>query len=92
MQKTDHIKIGILQQSRSGDTGSNMTATLQEIRKAAETGANIICLQELFLTRYFCFEENYEYFTYAEAVPGKTTGTLQQLAKELNIVIIASLF
>ncbi len=92
VQKTDHIKIGILQQSRSGDTGSNMAATVQEIRKAADAGANIICLQELFLTRYFCFEENYDYFAHAEAIPGKTTDTLQQLAKELNVVIIASLF
>ncbi len=62
------------------------------IRQAAEKGAQIVCLQELFLTPYFCTRQDPELFDLAETVPGPTTQRLQPLAKELGVVIIASLF
>lgn len=62
------------------------------IRQAAEKGAQIVCLQELFLTPYFCTRQDPELFDLAEPVPGPTTQRLQPLAKELGVVIIASLF
>ncbi len=62
------------------------------IREAASLGAQVICLQELFASLYFCDVEDYEHFKLAESVPGPSTETLSALAKELNVVIIASLF
>ena len=62
------------------------------IREAAKRGANIICLQELFLTEYFCKGEDTARFDLAEAVPGPTTEVLSDIARELGVVIIASLF
>jgi N-carbamoylputrescine amidase len=86
------IKIALIQTFCSHDASRNMKATLQFIREAAEKGANFVCLPELFQTRYFCDTENYDNFLLAEQVPGKTTEQLQKIAKELNVVIIASLF
>ena len=55
-------------------------------------GARIICLQELFTTRYFCQTEDYASFDYAESIPGPSTQVMQLLARELEVVIVASLF
>jgi N-carbamoylputrescine amidase len=62
------------------------------IREAAKRGAQIVCLQELFRTQYFCREENHDNFDLAEPIPGPTTDTLGKLAGELRVVIVASLF
>src|SRR5690606_4521643 len=59
---------------------------------AAEKGAQIICLQELFTSLYFCDEENYDNFVLAEAIPGPSTDALSKVAAEYQVVIIASLF
>jgi N-carbamoylputrescine amidase len=74
------------------DRGQNLLKSVERIREAAGKGAQIICLQELFATRYFCFEERYEPFALAEPVPGPTTGLLSALAAELEVVIVVSLF
>ena len=63
-----------------------------KIREAAAGGAQIVCLEELFRSQYFCREENHDLFALAESIPGPTTQTLGKLARELRIVIIASLF
>lgn len=86
------IKIGLVQHSCAEDVNLNLNRAIQGITTAANGGANIICLQELFMTRYFCDTENYENFNYAEIIPGPTTTKFQELAKELNVVIVASLF
>lgn len=70
----------------------NLDKAILKIREAASKGAQIICLQELFLSLYFCDVEDYENFKLAEAIPGPSTDTLSALAKELGVVIIASLF
>jgi len=88
----EHIKIGIIQRSCTDDVIVNLEGAMQAIRNAALNGANIVCLQELFMTRYFCDTENYNNFNYAEIIPGPTTERLKQLASELNVVIVASLF
>lgn len=62
------------------------------IREAASRGARIVCLPELYSSPYFCFEENYDHFNIAESIPGSATADLQQVASELGVVIIASLF
>ena len=70
----------------------NLDKAIKGIREAAKGGAQIVCLQELFTSLYFCDIEDYENFKLAEAIPGASTDTLSKVAKELNVVIIASLF
>ena len=70
----------------------NLDKAILKIREAASKGGQIICLQELFLSLYFCDVEDYENFKLAEPIPGPSTETLSTLAKELGVVIIASLF
>lgn len=86
------VKVGLVQTKCSGNINDNISKTITQIRNAADNGANIVCLQELFSTLYFCDTENYDNFKLAETIPGPTTNLFSDLAKELNIVIIASLF
>ncbi|MDI1255739.1 MAG: carbon-nitrogen hydrolase [Flavobacterium sp.] len=87
-----NVKIGLVQMSCVADKQANLDKAIREIRVAAKNGAQIVCLQELFTSLYFCDVEDYENFELAEAVPGKTTANLSEIAAELNVVIIASLF
>jgi N-carbamoylputrescine amidase len=86
------FKVGLVQMSCSADAKANMDKAIKGIREAAGKGANIICLQELFTSLYFCDVEDYENFKLAEAIPGASTDQLSAVAKELGVVIIASLF
>lgn len=86
------VKTGLVQMSCSADPKANLAKAMEKVREAAARGAQIVCLQELFTSLYFCDVEDYENFKLAEAIPGATTDTLGALAKELNVVIIASLF
>jgi len=86
------VKVGIIQMSCSADKSTNNQKAIEKIRAAAKQGAQIICLQELFSSLYFCDVESYDNFKLAEAIPGETSNTLAALAKELGVVIIASLF
>jgi N-carbamoylputrescine amidase len=86
------FRAGLVQMSCSRDPNSNQEKAEWKIREAAGRGAEIICLQELFRTEYFCLEENADLFALAEPVPGPTTGRLAALAAELGVVLIASLF
>lgn len=70
----------------------NLEKAIREVRNAAAKGAHIVCLQELFTSLYFCDVEDYENFKLAESIPGPSTAALSEVAKELNVVIIASLF
>ncbi len=78
--------------SAGDDPDANLIRVLERIRLAAKKGAKIICLQELFRSRYFCQSEDQRNFRLAESIPGPTTETLGKLARENEIVIIASLF
>ena len=78
--------------SCSGDAKSNMDKAIAGIKNAAVKGANIVCLQELFTSLYFCDVEDYENFKLAEPVPGPSTDLLSAVAKEAGVVVIASLF
>src|SRR5665213_3540556 len=86
------IKLGIIQMRCTPQPAENLANAKGRIREAAALGANIICLPELFTSQYFCQVEDHEYFKLAEEIPGPTTNALAELAKELNVVIIASLF
>ncbi len=86
------VKVGLVQMSCTADVQENKAKAIVKIKDAAKQGAQIVCLQELYTSLYFCDVEAYENFKLAEPIPGKTTDELSALAKELNIVIIASLF
>ena len=86
------VKVGLVQMSCTADVAVNKAKAISKVREAAKQGAQIICLQELYTSLYFCDVEAYENFKLAETIPGKTTDELSVLSKELNIVIIASLF
>lgn len=86
------LKLGLIQMSCQKDKAANIEKAVKNIRDLASKGANIVCMQELFSSLYFCDVEDYENFSLAEAIPGKTTEMFQALAKELGIVIVASLF
>ncbi|MCG3164738.1 MAG: (R)-stereoselective amidase [Bacteroidia bacterium] len=86
------VKVGLVQMSCTSDKKQNMEKAIAGIKKAAKDGAQIVCLQELFTSLYFCDVEDYENFKLAESIPGESTETLSALAKELNVVVIASLF
>ena len=70
----------------------NVDKAISFIRKAGSQGAKIVSLQELFTTQYFCQKEDHKYFAFAEEIPGPTTKHLSEVAKELGVVIVASLF
>ena len=86
------VKVGLVQMSCSGDAKLNMDKAIAGIKDAAAKGANIVCLQELFTSLYFCDVEDYENFKLAEPVPGPSTDLLSAVAKEAGVVVIASLF
>ena len=86
------VKIGLVQMSCTASVSENLKKAESGIREAASKGAQIICLQELFTYLYFCDVEEYENFKLAEPVPGPSSDALSHVAKELGVVIIASLF
>jgi N-carbamoylputrescine amidase len=84
--------IGLIQMSCSTDPRENLAKAEARVQEAARQGAQIICLQELFRSQYFCREENAELFELAEAIPGPSTEALSKLARSLNVAIVGSLF
>lgn len=90
MQKT--VNIGLVQMSCVANKDANIAKAKEKIREAALKGAQIVCLQELFSSLYFCDVEEHANFELAETIPGPTTLGFEALAKELKVVIIASLF
>ena len=87
-----NVTIGLIQTRVSEDIKNNMQNTVDKIREAASKGAKIICLQELYRTKYFPTDERTDVTKIAEPIPGETTTTLSALAKELNVIIIVPIF
>ncbi len=87
-----NVSFALIQLSCDEDQSKNAVKTFSAIREAASKGAQVICLQELFQSVYFCYEENPSFFDLAEAIPGPLTNQLGDLAKELGVVIVASMF
>ena len=78
--------------SRTADGAANQDKAEAAFCKAAEQGAQVVCLQELFATLYFCQTEDYQHFALAESIPGPTTERFGKLAKELGVVVVLPLF
>src|ERR1700743_2755830 len=87
-----NVKVGLVQMTCTADKQQNLQKAVIKVREAAAQGAQIVCLQELFTSLYFCDIEDYDNFKLAEAIPGASTDVLGELAAELKVVIIASLF
>ncbi len=86
------LRVGLVQMHMSDAPAENLARAIAGIREAAGNGARLVCLPELFRSRYFCQSEDAAHFALAEAVPGPTTQLLSGLARELGITLIASLF
>jgi N-carbamoylputrescine amidase len=86
------LKLGLVQMRCVADPLENVEKAESMIRAAASEGANIICLQEIFNTIYFCQIEDHKYFEFAEEIPGPTTNRLGNLARDLGVVIVAPIF
>lgn len=86
------LTVALVQQSNTDNAQDNMAKSISAIREAAQKGAKLVVLQELHRSLYFCQTENVDVFDLAETIPGPSSNALGELAKELSIVIVASLF
>ena len=86
------FRVGLVQMTCSPDPAENLEKAILKTREAAARGAQIVCLQELFRSQYFCRQETADLFDLAETIPGPSTAALGPIARELGIVLIASLF
>jgi len=88
----DKFRVGLVQMSATPDPDKNLQRAIDRLHQAQARGAQIVCLPELFQTQYFCQREDAALFDLAEPIPGPTTVRLSEVAKQLRIVLIASLF
>ena len=86
------VTLGLVQHRCVDDPEANMRKAIEGVREAAARGAQIVCLQELFRSQYFCQTEDHRHFALAEPIPGPSTAILAPLARELGVVLVASLF
>lgn len=86
------VTIALIQTTSESSKAAVIAKTIPLIREAAEAGAKVVCLQELFHTPYFCLEQDPALFELAESIPGLTTNTLAEITKELGIYLIVPLF
>jgi N-carbamoylputrescine amidase len=84
--------VGLIQEAVTSDTERNIERAIERVREAARRGANVVCLQELFNAPYFCKSQKAERFDLAEPITGPTITRMQQLAKELEVVLIVPIF
>ncbi len=84
--------VALVQMSCGPDPAENLAKALDRVAEAAEKGAQVVCLPELFQTQYFCQREDAALFDLAETIPGPATEKLAAAAKKHKVVLIASLF
>ncbi len=87
-----YMKIGIIQQHKTADVADNISRIDCAVKEAAEKGAELVVLQELHNSLYFCQTENVDLCNLAEPIPGPSTLHFSCMAKELGIVLVTSLF
>lgn len=90
--QADTFTLGLLQMRCEADPAANLERALTAIHRAARNGAEIICLQELFSSPYFCQQHDPALFDWAERIPGPSSERLGQAARETGTVLVASLF
>lgn len=92
MATASTINVAVVQMSCGDEKAANVTKALARIADAAGQGANVVCLQELFASRYPCQTEDHAMFQLAESIPGSTSEALAGVAREHGIVVVGSLF
>ena len=85
-------RVALIQMSCEPSTTANLAKAVARVREAAEHGAKLICLPELFRAQYFCQREDHALFDLAEPIPGPSTAALSAVVREHSLVVIASLF
>ncbi|MGI4830527.1 MAG: carbon-nitrogen hydrolase [Janthinobacterium lividum] len=85
-------RVALIQMSCEASTEANLAKAIARVREAAEGGAKLICLPELFRAQYFCQREDHALFGIAESIPGPSTAALSEVVREFGLVVIASLF
>src|SRR5437773_3058187 len=91
-KNSNEVTLGLIQMSAGEDPEANLAKALRRIRAAAEKGAQVVCLGELFRSRYFCQSEDVRNFKLAEPIPGPGTEALASVARECEVVVVASIF
>jgi len=86
------VTLGLLQHACGADPAANLRTALSMAARAADQGAQIICTQELFRSRYFCQSEDHAHFALAEPVPGPSTEAFSRFARERGVVVVVSAF
>jgi N-carbamoylputrescine amidase len=92
MAAPERFRIGLVQMRMGSEADANLGTAVAGIRDAAARGAQVVCLPELFRTPYFCQREDAALFDLAEPIPGPTSEALARVARELGVVVVASLF
>ncbi len=92
MKHRDPFTVGLVQMAADVDSRVNLDKAVQFVREAAGAGAQVICLPELFRTRYFCQREDAELFNLAETIPGPSTDVIGAVAREKKITAIVPVF
>src|ERR1700678_4449407 len=85
-------RVALIQMSCAPSTEANLAKAVSRVREAAEAGAKLICLPELFRAQYVCQREDHALSSTAESIPGPSTAALAEVAREHKLVVIASLF
>jgi N-carbamoylputrescine amidase len=91
-QHPNRFSLGLVQMSCSEDPAGNLEKAVRRIGEAAAAGAEIVCLQELFRSQYFCQRQDPALFDLAEEIPGPTTERLGKAARSAGVVVVASHF
>ena len=85
-------RVALIQMSCEPSTAANLAKAVARVREAAENGAKLVCLPELFRAQYFCQREDHALFDITESIPGPSTTALSEVVREYGLVLIASLF
>jgi N-carbamoylputrescine amidase len=88
----DKFNVGLIQMHCTPEPDDNVARAVAHVREAAKRGAEVICLPELFKTQYFCQREEHAFFDLAEPIPGPSTKIFGELARELKVTVVVSLF
>lgn len=86
------IQLALVQMSTTSDIPANIAKAMDHVRKAAQQGAQIVCLQELFNAPYPCQSEDHDRFAWAESIPGPTSEAMSTVARECGVVVTGSVF
>jgi N-carbamoylputrescine amidase len=86
------FKVGLVQMAMTGDAGENLATAVARVKDARRAGADVVCLPELFRSRYFCQREDASLFDLAEPIPGPSTEALGRAAREAGVAVVAPIF